>query len=172
MYLGGVEQEILQKYKYALIAIGVNFNDWEVIEVIEDCSCDMETRFQAVIGWYVWLEEKHQLGLEEEYVLPDFTHILVRAFLEAWRPVAWKDEYLSMRCFQSKSARMRQKLQDIEFFRSVAYEIRDNSAYVRFFLDGRMVWKLAIEDGLEMHPQELAFTFAHKTNSSPIRYFQ
>ena len=167
MYLGEVEQEILRKYKPALMAIGVDFNNWEVIEAIEYCNQGLESRFQAVISWYVWLEKKRQQNPEEEF-LPNFTYILVRAIQGEWQPIGWKDKYLSLTCFQPKSVTMREKLQRIELFRYVVYEIRDDSEYVRFFQDGRMVWQLAVEDGLAMCAEELIFTFAHKTNSDSI----
>jgi hypothetical protein len=168
MYLGEVEQEILRKYKPALMAIGVDFTHWEVIEAIEDCNQGLESRLQAVIAWYVWLERNHQRHPEEEYYLPNFTYILVTAIQGEWQPRGWKDKYLSLTCFQPKSVTMREKLQRIELFRYVAYEIGDDSEYVRFFQDGRMVWQLAVEDGLAMCAEELIFTFAHKTNSDSI----
>ena len=62
---------------------------------------------------------------------------------------------------------MREKLQNIDFFRHVAYDIHDDSEYVRFYQDGRMVWMLAVEDGLAMCAEELILTFANKTDSLP-----
>ena len=98
MLLGEVEKEIFLKYKAALVALGVDFNHWEVIEALEDCTHDLESRFRAVIAWYVWLKKKHEHQYEYERYLPCFTEILIRAFREEWQPIGWKNEFLSLSC--------------------------------------------------------------------------
>lgn len=157
MFLGQIEQEIVCRYKPALAALGVDFNDGSVIDAIEDCNYELETRFQAVIAWYLYLRRKRKN-------LPNATYILVEAFKNEWQPIGWKQEFLELPQFQPPSALMREKLQAIDYFRYVSYEIKDNSNYVRFYYEGRMVWCLAIEDGLAMSETDLAFKFSEKSS--------
>ena len=47
---------IFLKYKNALLAIGVDFSDELVTDLIEDCNQNLESRFQAIIAYWCWLQ--------------------------------------------------------------------------------------------------------------------
>ena len=80
-------KSIFLKYKNALIAIGVDFSDESVIDVIENCSYDLESRFQAIISYWCWLQKQQQ-------EIVDANKLLLQAFYQEWKPIEWKDEFL------------------------------------------------------------------------------
>ena len=45
-------KEIFLKYRNALLAIGVDFSDELVTDLIEDCNQNLESRLQSVIAYY------------------------------------------------------------------------------------------------------------------------
>ena len=159
MLLGEIEREIFNKYKSALLAIGVDFTDLQTSETIEDCRLELESRFQAFICWYLYLKAKG-----DRFWNPN--QILVQAFYEEWQPRNWKDEYLCLQVFQPIAEKARQKLSSIEFFKFVAFEIRENSDYVYFFYEGRMIWQVDIRDILEWSKNNLVTLFKEKTGKT------
>lgn len=156
MVLRDIEQEIVNKYSRALKAVGVSFECLAVTETIEDCLLDLETRIQAFLAWCLYL---HQKGDR----LHDPNNAFIQAFYEEWDSKYWQEEYLFNPLFLHPSQKARQKLSEIEFFRYVAYEIKENSSYVRFFYEGRTVWEVDVEDILSWSPDSLVATFKQKT---------
>ena len=48
-------KEIFLKYRNALLAIGVDFSDELVTDLIECCHQNLESRLQSVVAYYCWL---------------------------------------------------------------------------------------------------------------------
>ena len=154
MELGEIEQEIFNKYKTALRLIGVCFEDYELIEAIEYCNYDLESRFQAFISWYLYLRSKG-----DKIHNPD--RVLLQAFQQQWKPGYWEDKNLLAVEAVSSYGLLKKKLSRIKFFDSVYIEPY-NSDYVRLYYQNRMVWQLDIEHGLRLGDKELIAQFEEK----------
>ncbi|VEP17069.1 conserved hypothetical protein [Hyella patelloides LEGE 07179] len=154
MELGEIEQEIFDKYKRALRLIGVRFNEPDLIEAIEYCNYELESKFQAFISWYLFLCSKG-----DKIHNPD--KVLLQAFWQEWKPRYWEDKYLLKVEALSRYGLLQEKLSRIEFVEQVYIEMYD-SDYVRCFYQNRMVWQLDIEYGLRLTDEELIARFKEK----------
>ncbi len=88
-----ITRAIYKKYKPALRYIGVDFSREDVQEAINNCSSDMETRFQAVIAYWKYKKQKK----EQFYGNAS----LIDALNNSWQPINWKDSYLDDKRFKS-----------------------------------------------------------------------
>ena len=53
-----IKQEIFDKYKYALLAIGVDFNNESLQIALINCNYGFEEALQATIAYWYWLQER------------------------------------------------------------------------------------------------------------------
>ena len=53
-------QPIFLKYRNALLAIGVDFSDELITDLIEDCHQNLESRLQSVVAYYCWLQSQNK----------------------------------------------------------------------------------------------------------------
>ena len=86
--------ELFDKYKYALAYIGIDFEREDIRNAIVECTCGMESAFQATIGYWFWTQDRERLL---EYP----NAFLIDALFDQWKPYNWKDEYLDDPRFKS-----------------------------------------------------------------------
>ncbi|MGK7873673.1 MAG: hypothetical protein AB4426_10300 [Xenococcaceae cyanobacterium] len=96
--IDSITREIFQKYKYALVYIGVDFSREDVQLAIADCSYGMEEAFQATISYWLWKKKNNQ-----EFEYP--SAFLIAALNDQWKPFHWTDEYLDNPNFKSPCQR-------------------------------------------------------------------
>ena len=164
---------IIQLYKPSLQAIGIDFERYDIADYISTCSFDLESRFRAIIAWYVYLlaNNKH---------LPDPNQIFIQAFKEQWQPRYWQDKYLQQLTTTGADSlaahRVRQKLSLISFFDSVEYQIKDNPLCVCFYEyhadENRMIWQVNLEDFFSMSPKNLIDRYLSKSNIKGEEYLE
>ena len=146
-----VAREIYLKYKYALICIGVDLANYDVINCIEGCNYDLETRFQAIIAYWYWLKEN-----KRERINPD--QILINAFYREWKPINWKEEYLNNERFKSPAQRWWDEARKIDILNSLIIDVVDN-----FWSGGKIVfkdpngspWTMDLERAIDMSWQQI-----------------
>lgn len=139
MELSGTEEEIVRKYQPTLKKYGIYFDE-EICSLIENCPQDLEDRIQAFIGWFLSLE--YRASLEGNRLnLPDANETLIKAFREEWYPTEFQIERLMEANLFPVDLVMRNKLAQINFFRTIAYEIPHNSYQIKFFDRGVMIWQ-------------------------------
>ena len=80
------KQVILDKYKYALRFIGVDFSNEVVQEALLFNHYGFEEALQATIAYWHWLSQQQQLFHGNA--------TLIKALGERWSARYWKDEYL------------------------------------------------------------------------------
>jgi hypothetical protein len=91
-----IEREIYQKYRYALLHIGVDFDREDVREAIVNCYEGLESVFQRIVEYWLWTQKNDR---PIEY--PNALIIEALANSQQWQPHNWKDEYLENPQFQS-----------------------------------------------------------------------
>lgn len=173
MYWNEEDDYIVRLYKPCLQAIGIDFEREDIVDYIDTCSFDLESRFRAVIAWYVYL-------LANNKNLPDPNQILVRAFKEQWQPRYWQDKYLHQLTTSGANSfathRVRQKLSSISFFDSVEYQIKNNPLSVCFYEhhadENRMIWQVNLEDFLSLSPKNLIDRYLSKSNIKGEEYLE
>lgn len=84
MNLEDYQKEIFQKYKYALIHIGVDFGRQDVQEALETCHNGLEDALKATISYWKWKKETL------EYPSAFF----IEALKNTWRPYEWHDHWM------------------------------------------------------------------------------
>ncbi len=119
---------IFLKYKNALIAIGVDFSDESVIDVIENCSYDLESRFQAIISYWCWLQKQQQ-------EIVDANKLLLQAFYQEWKPIEWKDEFLKRDEFKSPAEKWWEQARNIDVVKNLVVDVQDN-----FWSGGKVIF--------------------------------
>lgn len=123
-----VENEIFLKYRNALVAIGVDLTNDEVVDYITGCNQDLEARFQAIISYWYWL------GTQERAVIePD--RLLIKAFYQQWKPIEWKDEYLIHPEFKSPAEKWWDKASQIDVLKNLIIDVKDN-----YWSGGRIIF--------------------------------
>ena len=164
---------IIQTYKPCLQAIGVDFERDEIIDHLQMCGIDLESRLRAIISWYVYL-------LANNKRLPDPNQIFVRAFREQWQPRYWQDKYLQQLTSTDRDSliiyRVRQKLSLISFFDDANYQINLNPLSICFYEyyadENRMIWQVNLDDFLSMPPKTLIYRYLDKSNVQGEEYIE
>ena len=136
--MDSVAREIYFKYKYALIAIGIDLSNYDVINCIESFNYDVETRFQAIIAYWYWLKEN-----KRERINPD--QILINAFYKEWKPIEWNDEYLDNENFKSPAQKWWDEARKIDVLNSLIIDVVDN-----FWSGGKILFKVPNGETLTM----------------------
>lgn len=132
-----VAQEIYLKYKNALIYIGVDLSGSTVIECIEYCNYDLETRFQAIIAYWYWLKDN------KREIVPN--KILINAFYQQWKPIDWKEEFLDNKNFKSPAKKWWDEARKIDVLNSLIIDVVDN-----FWSGGKIFFKVPNGEPLTM----------------------
>ena len=143
-------RQIFLKYKNALIAIGVDLSNEFVIDYIEGCGFDLETRFQSIIAYWYWLQSRHQ-------ELIDPNALLIQAFHQQWQPINWQEEYLNHVDFQSPAQQWWLQARHIDILNSLVVDVQDNfwSGGKIFFLDSHGErWTLDLDRAKDMTWQQ------------------
>jgi hypothetical protein len=156
MELSFTEEEILRKYFPILKKYGVYF-DAEICDLIENCNNDLETKIQAFIGWFIYLESNGES-------LPDANEILCRALSEEWCPTEYQKKTLMEAGLYSFDLAMREKLAKINFFRAISYNIHRNSTRIEFFHRGEVVWTENIIEIIKVSEGGLIEMYKFKVN--------
>ncbi len=146
-----IETEIFLKYKNALIAIGVDLSNESVVEYIENCNCDLESRFQAIIAYWCWLKIQ-----DREFINPN--KLLINAFSEQWKPINWKDEFLENKEFKSPGEKWWDKASQIDIIKNLVIDVKDN-----FWSGGKVIfgspnggtWTMDLERVMDMSWSEI-----------------
>jgi hypothetical protein len=87
------KQEIFDKYKYALLAIGVDFGDEVLQNALINCNYGFEDVLRATIGYWYWLQNRDE---------PFYPNPCLRAAIgNSWDSRYWKDEYLNNPAFRN-----------------------------------------------------------------------
>ncbi|OUL30869.1 hypothetical protein BV378_03075 [Nostoc sp. RF31YmG] len=94
-YEDDVKQEILRKYRKALIKIGIDFSNEEVRYALEDCDYGFEEALISAISYVVWLKQNNK-------EITSVNDILIKALYNMWKPKYWKEEYLELPMFETE----------------------------------------------------------------------
>ena len=110
---------IFLKYRNALLAIGVDFSDQLVTDVIEDCHQNLESRFQAIIAYCCWVKTQQQ-------EIVDANKLLLQAFYEEWNPIGWKEEFLNRDEFKSPAEKWWNQARNIDVLKNLVVDVKSN----------------------------------------------
>ena len=150
------ENRIFLKYKNALVGIGVDLTNELVIDFIEGCSYDLEARFQAIISYWYWLQTQ-----KREIIEPN--QLLIQAFYQQWKPIAWKDEYLNNDEFKSPAEKWWNKARQVDILKNLVIDVKDN-----FWSGGKIIfhhpydepWTMDLDIAMDRSWQQI---IAHST---------
>lgn len=156
-----VENEIFLKYKNALVAIGVDLTNDEVVDYITGCNHDLEARFQAIISYWYWLGTQ-----EREVIEPD--RLLIKAFYQQWKPIEWKDEYLIHPEFRSPAEKWWDKASQVDILKNLIIDVKDN-----FWSGGRIIfnhpydepWTMDLDRAMDMSWQQIIAHYQRVTRT-------
>jgi hypothetical protein len=81
-----IKQEIFDKYKYALLVIGVEFSDENIQEALMNCDSGFEDALRATIAYWYWLRNRGETFYANSCLLSAIRH--------NWSSRYWRDEYL------------------------------------------------------------------------------
>ncbi len=81
-----IKQEIFDKYKYALLVIGVDFSEESIQEALINCNNGFEDALRATIAYWYWLRNKGETFYANA--------CLLAAIHNTWNSYYWRDEYL------------------------------------------------------------------------------
>lgn len=159
--LGEVEREIFQKYKNALVAIGVDLAEESVIDIIEGCSYNLEPKFQAVISYWCWLQNQ---GRE----LGDANQLLIEAFTRNWTPIEWQDEFLNNPNFKSPAQKWWEMARQVKVLNNLVIDVKDN-----FWSGGKIIfvdpagdtWTMDLDRAMDMSWEQLLTYYQRVTNT-------
>ena len=87
-YIDDIKVEIFNKYKWALIRLGINF-DREILEAIVYCPSNLENVFKAFCAWVLWLKNKGEKP--ESEILKE---TLLKALNDGWTPFKFQEKFL------------------------------------------------------------------------------
>ena len=146
-----VENEIFLKYKNALVAIGVDLTNNEVIDYITGCNYELEARFQAIISYWYWLKT-------QEREIGDANQLLIQAFYQQWKPFEWKEEFLNNDEFRSPAEKWWDRARKVEILNSLIIDVQDN-----FWSGGKIIfkdpngepWTMDLERAMDMSWQQI-----------------
>jgi len=156
-----VENEIFLKYKNALVAIGVDLTNDEVVDYITSCNQDLEAKFQAIISYWYWL------GTQERAVIePD--RLLIKAFYQQWKPIEWKDEYLIHPEFRSPAEKWWDKASQVDILKNLIVDVKDN-----YWSGGRIIfnhpydepWTMDLDRAMDMTWEQIIAYYQRVTET-------
>lgn len=145
-----VAREIYLKYKNALIYIGVDLSDFTVIECIESCNYDLETRFQAIIAYWYWLKDN------KREIVPN--QILINAFYQQWKPIGWREEFINNENFKSPAQKWWDEARKIDILNSLIIDVKDNfwsGGKILFKVPNGEPWTMDLERAMDMSWSEI-----------------
>ncbi len=149
--LGDVEREIFLKYKRALFAIGVDLSSELIIDLIANCNYELETKFQAVISYWYWLQTQ---GRE----IIDPNQLLIQAFYEEWKPFEWHDDYLNNEQFKSPAEKWWEQARKVDILKNLIVDVQDNlwSGGKIIFQDPLgATWTMDLDRAMDMSWQQI-----------------
>jgi len=159
--LGDVEQEIFLKYRNALFAIGIDFDDYYIVDLIEGCGYNLEPKFQAIISYWYWLQsQQREIGNPNQ--------LLVEAFSNNWTPIGWHDDFLNHPDFQSSAQKWWSMASQVEVLKNLVVDVRDN-----FWSGGSIVfanpagdtWTMDLDRACDMSWEQLLSYYQQATNT-------
>ena len=159
--LGSVEREIFQKYKNALVTIGVDLTDESITDLIESCSRDLEPKFQAVVAYWCWLENQ---GRE----VGNANQLLIEAFTQNWTPIEWEDELLNHPNFKSPAQKWWEMASQIEVLRNLVIDVKDNfwsGGKITFVDPAGDIWTMDLDRAMDMTWEQLIAYYEQVTNT-------
>ncbi|MCC0176049.1 hypothetical protein I4641_03530 [Waterburya agarophytonicola K14] len=160
MELSFAKEEIIRKYFPTLKRYGVYF-DQEICDLIENCSNNLESRIQAFIGWFLSLEYRASME-NKKLILPDANETFIQALEKGWYPTAFQKERLMEAGLFPFDIAMRDKLAEINFFRTISVDIPRNSNRIKFFYRGEIIWEEQISDLLKVSNRGLIEMYKFK----------
>lgn len=123
--------EIFNQYKWALIRLGINF-DQEILETIVYCCHNLEDSLKAFCAWAFWLKNRGE-KLDPEIL----KQTLLKALQEHWQPFDFQEQFIIkyQNYFQSPQNLFWQKAAEI-----LGDELRNN--LIRDILeDGKIIFQ-------------------------------
>lgn len=159
--LGEVESEIFQKYKNALLAIGVDFDDYSVIDLVEACNHNLEPKFQAVISYWYWLQnQKREIGNPNQLLIEAFTH--------NWTPIEWQDNFLDNPNFQSPAQKWWSMARQVDILKNLIVDVQDNfwsGGKITFVDTAGDTWTMDLDCANDMTWSQLINYYQRVTNT-------
>lgn len=161
LMLGEIESEIFQKYKNALVAIGVNFDDYSVIDLVEACNHNLEPKFQAIISYWCWLQNQgRDVG--------NANQLLIEAFSQNWTPIEWHDHFLYNPNFKSHSQKWWEMASQVAILKNLIIDVEDN-----FWSGGKITfvdlagdtWSMDLDRANDMSWEQLLNYYQRVTNT-------
>ena len=159
--LGEVESEIFQKYKDALVAIGVDFDDYSVIDLIEACNNNLEPKFQAIISYWYWLKnQERQVG--------NANQLLIESFTNNWTPIEWQDDFLHNPSFKSSAQKWWEIASQVDVLKNLIIDVKDN-----FWSGGKIIfvdpngdtWTMDLDRANDLSWEQLLSHYQRVTNT-------
>jgi hypothetical protein len=95
-YLDEIDREILKKYCYALLHIGIDFDRAEIQEALSYCYYRLEGVCQRVIEYWFWTQQN-----ERKIDYPNALFLEALTNPQQWQPHNWQDTYLDYPEFKS-----------------------------------------------------------------------
>ncbi len=145
------ESRIFSKYKNALVAIGVDLSNEFVIDYIKGCNHELETRFQAIISYWYWLQtQQREIG--------NANQLLIQAFYEQWIPIDWKEEFLNNDKFKSPAEEWWDKARKVDILKNLIVDVKDNfwsGGKITFTNPKGGLWTMSLERAMDMSWQEI-----------------
>lgn len=159
--LGEVESEIFQKYKNALVAIGVDLADEFVIDCIEGCSYNLEPKFQAIISYWCWLQNQ---GRE----VGNANQLLIEAFTQNWTPIEWQDQFLQNPHFTSPAQKWWSMASQVEVLKHLIIDVQDNfwsGGKITFVNPVGDTWTMDLDRARDLSWSQLLTYYQRVTNT-------
>ncbi|MDZ8104708.1 MAG: hypothetical protein RM338_03670 [Nostoc sp. DedQUE12a] len=92
------ERELIDIYRPALMAFGVDLHNEEVQDAFEGCTSGLEDCFRSAIVYMLWLESKGTAIISPNA-------ILIESMGNRWTTKYWKDDFLELPQLQSPGQR-------------------------------------------------------------------
>ena len=159
--LGSVEQKIFLKYRNALVAIGTDFEDYSIVDLIESCGYNLEPKFQAIISYWYWLQNQ-----KREVSNPN--HLLIEAFTNDWTPIEWHDDFLDHPNFKSPAQKWWSMASQVEILKNLVVDVRDNfwsGGSIIFVNPAGDTWTMDLDRANDMTTEQLLSYYQRVTNT-------
>ena len=121
-------KEVFLKYRNALLAIGVDFSDELITDLIEYCNQNLESRLQSVVAYYCWLQSQNK-------DVVDANKLFLQAFHEGWTPIGWQDDFLERDEFKSPAQKWWDKAKHIDVLKNIVVDVQSN-----FWSGGKVIF--------------------------------
>lgn len=124
------EKEIFNKYKHALNYMGVDFEREDIQDAIVTHLFTLEAACQTTIAYWHWKKSQ-----DEELEYPNA--FFIDALKNVWKPINWKDEYLSNPLFKSPCTRWWEKCAEVwgtEVRDRLVADVRENERGIEYIL--------------------------------------